>query len=253
VIRWGIPAVRRRILHQAIGSLTRASSQPATRTTSCTLATLPACLVCSKRSKVMPPPCPAQGMHTCMMYPIPDAYDLSSFSLAVCNQSICRAHIQPSHVLIIRTVSSRVKVTCLPLPVCPNFDPSPPSAYLPPPPSCHQINPMPPAAVRLLPSHPPAIPLYTRPPPFLPFLPPLAVARPHAHHVGNAEATRYCTLLCAAESRRRRRQTVRRGGVGARSCRCGKGCRPQHCEHCSRVPAGRQPAKHSGVHRLAAV
>jgi hypothetical protein len=237
--------MRRRISHQAIGSLIRTSSQPVTRTTSCTLATLSVCLVCPKRSEVMPPPCPVQGMHT--MYPIPDAYDLSSFSLAVCcavtaiNQSICRAHIQPSHVLIFRTVSIRIKVTCLCVPLPAQFRSVTPSVCLPSavvlssnqPNAAGRYSPSPLPSARDPPLHPPPFL------PFLPFLPPLAVARPHAHHVGNAEATRYCTLLCAAESRRRR-QTVRRGGVGARSCRCVAARVVVHstCEHCSRVPAG---------------
>lgn len=161
MIRWGIPAVRRRISHQAIGSLIRTSSQPATRTTSCTLATLPK----PKRSEASLSPSPAQGMHTCIrMHTI---CHLSA--LPTSNQSVALISINHMSDSIERYLTA-----CTPgesdmstVPLC---LPKPPIPTRPPPltshaaAACHQAKPSPmqPAAIRLLPSHPPAIPLYSR-------------------------------------------------------------------------------------------
>ena len=93
--------MRRRILHQAIGSLIRTSSQPATRTTSCTLATL----FKTKRSEASLSPSPAQGMHTSIRM---HKYTICHSSLARYGQSICRTHIQPTHAFIYPSVCIRI-------------------------------------------------------------------------------------------------------------------------------------------------
>jgi hypothetical protein len=212
--------VRRRISHQAIGSLIRTSSQPATRTTSCTLATLSK----TKRSEASLSPSPAQGMHTCIRM-----HTICHLSLATSNQSVAlisNHHMSESfeRYLSACTPKAQVKVTCLPARQSAQILTSPVRRRLPltrPVISSSQPSPMQPAAIRLLPSHPirprspstPAVPAI--PPTPRPLAAAAAVARLHAHHVGNPEAT--TVRCCALPSQGDERPTARRGGVGASS------------------------------------
>jgi hypothetical protein len=244
--------VRRRISHQAIGSLIRTSSQPATRTTSCTLATLSK----TKRSEASLSPSPAQGMHTCIRM-----HTICHLSLATSNQSVAlisNHHMSESfeRYLSACTPKAQVKVTCLPARQSAQILTSPVRRRLPltrPVISSSQPSPMQPAANRLLPSptirpRSPSTPAVPAIPPTPPIAAAAAVARPHVHHVGNPEATTvlYAVVRCRvkATNGQRRLEAVWERAV---TRRCGKDCRPQHC---SRVVVGGLPNTRASTARL---
>ena len=156
----------------------------------------------------------------------PDAYDLSSLSLATSNQSV--ALISINHM---SDPIERYLTACTPgesdmstVPLCLPKPPARRRLPLTPPPPV--IKPNPAQCSRLPFAFSPPIRPRSPSTPAIPAIPPTplaAVARPHAHHVGNPEATRYCTVrcCCALPSHGDERPTAPRGGVGEQSLRQG--------------------------------